>query len=209
VETVALMSLKGGTGKSSIALHLAAALHTSRRRVAVVDCDPQQSATLWAQSGELPFAVHSLDTGQGVVRFRRELVQLEASTDLAILDCPPELAETAMLAALLSDLLLIPCSPSALDLRAAHAAVELAREARQERDKRLPLVSLVPSKLISRTRLAAELPAVLREMGEPVAPSIYQRVAVAQASVTGRTVPPKSPAGQEFRTLARHVLRRL
>lgn len=209
MSTVALTSLKGGCGKTSIALNLAAALQSPRRRVVVCDCDPQEAALGWAAGGELPFAVERLDAERGTARFRSDLERLQAEAELVILDCPPELAETAMLAALLADLLLIPCGPSALDLRAARAAVELVQEAREERRDGRPLVSLVPSRTVARTRLSGELPGALKALGEPVAPGIAQRVAVAQASVTGRTVPPRSPSGREFQALARHVSNRL
>ena len=207
MRTVATTSLKGGTGKTSIALHLAAALHSPRRRVVVADCDPQRSAMRWAENGGLPFPVEALDTERGAARFRSDLERIEA--ELVILDCPPQLAEAAMLAAMLADLLLIPCGGSALDLWAAKEAVELAAEARVERGRKLPHVSLVPSKLISRTREALELPDTLEAFGEPVAPAIYQRVTVARAAVEGGTVKANTPAGREFQALARHVSKRL
>jgi len=206
-SVVATISLKGGTGKTSIAVHLAAVLSTPKRQVVLVDADPQRSAAQWSEGGGLPFPVVALDTSRGAARFKANLSALDA--DLVILDCPPELAETAMLAALLADLMLIPCGASALDLRAAKAAVDLAREAREERGGKLPLVSLVPSKLISRTRLANELAGVLADFGEPVALGIWQRVAVAEASVAGSVAPPGSLAGQEFAALAKHVTSRL
>lgn len=202
MRTVAVVSLKGGTGKTSLALHLAGELGAT-----VADCDPQGSASQWAESGDLEFPVVPLEAGRGAARFQAALETIDAET--VVLDCPPELAETAMLAALLADLLLIPATPSALDLWAAQRAVALAQEAREERGDSLPLVSLVPSRLISRTKLAAELPDTLKAFGEPVAPAITQRVAVAAASVEGGLVSPKSPAGREFAALARHVKNRL
>jgi cellulose biosynthesis protein BcsQ len=58
-----------------------------------------------------------------------ELDRLAADADLAIIDCPPELTDPARVAALLSDLVLVPCTPSPLDIWAAEAAVELAHDA--------------------------------------------------------------------------------
>ena len=208
-RTVALTSLKGGCGKTSVAVNLAAALSTPRRRVVLADADPQQAAVRWAENGGLPFPVEALDAERGAARFRSDLGRLQAEAELVILDTPPELAESAMLAALLADLLLIPCGPSALDLWAAKEAVELAAEARAERGRKLPYVSMVPSKLMSRTRESLELPDTLEAFGEPVAPAIYQRVAVSRATIEGGTVRPNSPAGREFQALARHVLKRL
>jgi chromosome partitioning protein len=227
---IATANLKGGCGKTSLAVNLAAALQGPRRRVAVIDADPQRSATRWAEWGaELPFRVYPLDASKGAARFQTALEAIDG--DLLVIDTPPELEAASMMAAQLADLLLIPCSPGALDLWATEAAVRMAREARierlrivvshygrslreisaerLERDGRVPLVSLVPSRVISRTNLAKQLPETLAAIGEPVAPPITQRVAIAQATIEGGTVRPSSPAGQEFAALARHVLNRL
>ena len=225
---IAVANLKGGNGKTSIAIHLAAELQGPRRRlfrpssggsaqdlghlsggrVAVVDTDPQRSATRWAERGvALPFAVHPLDASRGTARFREAIEQLDV--DLLVIDTPPELEASAIPAVLLADLLLVPCSPGTLDLWATRAAVGMAREARLERDNLLPQVSLVPSRVISRTNLAKQLLATLTAIGEPVAPAISQRVAIAQATVEGGTVRSRTPAGREFTTLAQQVLSRL
>ena len=208
-NTVAVISLKGGTGKTSLSIGAAAALSTPRRRVILIDSDPQGSATRWAEGGGLPFPVHALDASRGATHYRRDLEALSEGADLVLIDCPPEDGEPSNLAALVADLVLIPATPSALDLWAAGKAVQMAREARENRKGKLPLVSLIPSKLIARTRLAAELPGALKALGETVGPSIGQRVAVAEASVTGKPVAPSSPAGQELEELARHILNRL
>jgi len=214
-QTIAVGGLKGGSGKTSIALHLARDLSTARCKVVLIDLDPQQSTTEWAAARDddlppLPFTVESIDASRGPGRFRELFDRFTEGVDLAIFDCPPELQQTAQIAFLLADLVLIPCTPSAFDLRAAAAAVELARDARKVGPKKgLPLVSLVPSRLIARTRIAADLPTALRTLGESVAPAIGQRVAVAESSITGRLVPAGSPAGREFAALARHVKRRL
>jgi len=214
VNSIALHSLKGGSGKTSTAIHLGAALSTPRRSVVLIDADPQRSAIEWytwsqQQNRPLPFEVQHLFAGNRYVLERR-FERLEADgVDLVIVDLPPELAESAEAAAGVVDLLLIPSTPSALDLRSAHAAIHLGREAREARGGRLPLISTVPSMLISRTRLAAEIAEALADYGEPVTPSIRRSVMVAQAGVDGGVVRPSSAVGQDYAKLARHVLARL
>jgi chromosome partitioning protein len=129
-----------------------------------------------------------------------------------VIDCPPELADPALVAALLSDIVLVPVTPSPLDLWAAKQAVATAQEARTLRDGRKPLISLVPSKLLPHTVLARDLPAALAALAEPVAPGITQRVALIEAIVLGQTIrtyAKASPAAAEFTALAQHTLRRL
>lgn len=117
-----------------------------------------------------------------------------------------------MVAALLSKLVLIPVTPSPLDIWAAEKAVELVREARKERGGVLPRSALVPSRLITGTLLAREIHETLMRLGEPIAPPITQRVAVVEAAVAGTTLTryaPRSAAYREFTELANYVLKKL
>jgi len=210
MNTVAIVSRKGGTGKTSVAMNLASALAV-RQRVAVLDLDPQGSATRWAEwaDGGLAFEVHSFDTGRGVARFKKVLEGLREGTEILILDTPPEVETPTKLALLVADLALIPTAPSALDLWATQEAIKAAREAREARGSSLPLVATVPSRMNYRTREAKELPDTLKALGEPVAPPIGLRVEVQRAVIQGRVVTPGSEAGREFFYLARYVINRL
>lgn len=218
MRVVSILNLKGGSGKTTVTVNLAAALGELRRRVVVLDLDPQQSASRWASQGsnrgsrffELARDVHH-ETG-GPPAIKATVDRLSAEIDVLALDCPPELEDRSLVAALLADLVLVPVSPSPLDIWAAEAAVKTAGEARAERDGKRPLVSLVPSRLMVGTVLGRELPGSLAELGEPVAPGISQRVAMAESAVAGETVvtyAPESPGHLEFRALAAHVLKRV
>jgi chromosome partitioning protein len=102
MDVLSVLNLKGGVGKTTIAMNLAAALAEHGYEVAVVDFDPQQSATRWSRQGECPVRVEAMSLAGGAKRFRT-LLQ-EVKVDIAILDCPPELSDPAMVAALLSKL---------------------------------------------------------------------------------------------------------
>jgi len=109
----------------------------------------------------------------------------------------------------MADLVLIPTGPSALDIMATVEVVKESLEVLEKDRRRVPRVALVPSRLISGTRLAKELPGELRKLSLPVAPSIGQRVEVAAAGSEGRAVRLKSQAGLEISRLARFVVRNL
>lgn len=217
VQLISVINLKGGVGKTTIAINLAAALVERARGVLLIDTDPQESATRWARqarAGRSPFPmeVHPLRVEGGAHPFQAALERLAHAADTVVIDCPPELSDPALVAALLSDLVLVPVTPSPLDLWAAQQAVETAREARGLRDGIKPLLSLVPSKLVVHTLLARDLPGALAALGEPVAPGITQRVALVEAVVQGQTIgayAQASPATAEFAALAYHTIQRL
>ena len=92
-----------------------------------------------------------------------------------------------------------------LDLSAAMEAIAAAQVARHGRAGELPRVVVGPSRQDSRTRLAREFADRVQQLDVPVSPAIGQRVEVAVAASSGRLVRSSSPAGDEFRRLARHV----
>lgn len=202
---IACSSLKGGVGKTTISINTAGALQDLGERCAVLDVDPQQSATRWAPEG---VAVVSVENAKSARAVKAKLEELAAmGVTYTLIDSPPELEDRALVAAMVSDIVLVPVTASALDIWAAEAAVSTAQDARSVRGDKKPLVAMVPSMLI-RNRLSAELPGKLAEFGELVAPGIGQRTPVAEAVLTGQTITayaPKSPAAAEFRALAHFV----
>jgi len=65
---IGVIGRKGGVGKTTIAVHLAAELSTGKQTVAVVDCDAQGSATYWSDPGQLPVPVlhHPLEHARAI-----------------------------------------------------------------------------------------------------------------------------------------------
>jgi cellulose biosynthesis protein BcsQ len=83
-------------------------------------------------------------------------------------------------------------------------------DARAVRGGTLPIVALVPSRMVASTVIGRELPAVLKAFGESVAPGISQRVAIAESVIERKWIgdyAPSSPGHDDFMALARFVMR--
>lgn len=200
---IALANLKGGVGKSTLAVNISGALG---KGVVVIDADPQATATAWGEAGQLPFEVHESPlTGDNVAAWIADVVAKSEAFDNVLIDLPPMLGEATAAALAICDLAVIPVSPSGADIRATNKAVDLIREARQARGEAKPFALLVPSKVDRRTAAGAEIEAVLHDYGEPVGPGISQRIAHADAFTAGQWIgdyAPGSAGHSEIKALA-------
>jgi chromosome partitioning protein len=200
---------KGGSGKTTTAIHLAGELAARGLSVEVVDCDDQGSASHWARPGRLPVPVRSmpLDSVDRIEAWSIAIKRIR--TDCVVLDSPPHLGVALGGVVGLSDLALIPCGPSGLDLAATAETVGLVREIRAERDGRRPQILLVPNRTDWRTLAGRDLRSTLADLGEPVAPEIRARAALSAAFNTGQWIgsfAPNTPAHKDVSALAECVL---
>jgi chromosome partitioning protein len=214
--TISSLNLKGGSAKTTTILNLAGVFHESGRKPILIDCDLQQSATRWAQQGgdEFPFPVIPLKIGKNVKQFKEKLetITKEHGADTVIFDTPPALEEEALLTALLSDVILIPISPSPLDLWAGEQAIKTVREAQELRKDGLPHIILVPSRLMPKTLLAREIRGSLEQFNESIAPQISMRVSMVEACIAGLPInlyAPNSPSHKEFKDLMKFIFTKI
>lgn len=151
---VGVVNAKGGVGKSTIAVHLAAWLHEKGAKVAMVDADAQSSSTEWLSEAvpELPCFQwrESHEIFEGVKSISDDF-------DAIIFDGPAGLNEATKSIMMLAHGILIPCGPSILDLRALQEALVVAREVQSTRPGELPSLRLIPNKIQKRYRLSQEL----------------------------------------------------
>ena len=104
---IAVASLKGGTGKSTIAINLAACLHNNKHRVLIVDADSQGTCRGWASIA----AAADRDTPPVVSmgsELRRDLTKISGGFDVVVVDSPPRLGSEQRAAMLVADLVLMP-----------------------------------------------------------------------------------------------------
>jgi len=197
---VSILKRKGGVGSSTLAASLAGEWAARRgRRVRLLDCDAQHSVATWASFADVPGVLAEVVQPVGdesPKAFRAELEAAKAAADVVLVDCAPGFPPTVTIAAQLADVVLVPCGPSPLDLAPAADALEVAALAVV--DGR-PALGLVPSRNVPRTRLGRELPEALEKIGAEhgarVLPGTTQRVAFAEAVLSGLTPCEYEPEG--------------
>lgn len=125
MKVITILSQKGGAGKTTLALHLAVAAEQDGRQTAVIDLDPQASAASWGdgREAETPVVVSAQASRLPQVIEAAE----KAGAALAIIDTAPHSENSALIAARAADLILIPCRPAILDLRAIGSTIDLAK----------------------------------------------------------------------------------
>ena len=172
MSVIAIGQSKGGVGKTTIAVNLANDIVRHGRSVTLIDADPQESATQWAQPSRLPFPVRSvvLSPGRPLIWVRDVL---KTNSDFTIIDLAAGLDTSFETAVLIADLLVIPCGPSSIDLSAAQKTITRAREVR--RLEPVPTafrMVTVATRVEARTDEGAQIEDALTDLGETVAPSL-------------------------------------
>ncbi len=127
---IVVANSKGGVGKSTLAVHLAAWLHDQGHSVTLADCDTQHSSSDWAKEA-VPGVktVRLADPNEILDR----LPMLGQETDYVVADGPGSNTETSRALLLWADLALVPCKASMLEVRALAQATNVLRQAQDIR----------------------------------------------------------------------------
>ena len=203
----AFTNSKGGVGKTTLAVHLAAWLTEQNRRVAFVDADVQASSSTWMAEAAATTRVFRLQTPDDILE---QVPGLRDQFDDVVIDGPAGLSEVSRAILFVADLTLLPCGPSVLDLRAVTDAIRVVRQAQAIRHGP-PQAVLVPNKLQARFRLSEELLQAACSLGIPSVGGLRLRQAYADAAGQGKVVwqlgPGASAAANEIKTLFEEACR--
>lgn len=184
MPTIAVLNQKGGSGKTTIATHLARAYQLQGHSVLLVDSDKQGSARDWRAVDESnPTPVIGLDR----TTLDKDLKSL-GKHDYVIIDGAPQATEIALSAIRASDFILIPVQPSPYDLWATANLIDLIKQRIEMTEGKLK-AAFVISRLIKNTKIGDEVAEVLHEFGLPVLDSkIIQRICYPNSASMGKTV---------------------
>lgn len=190
---ISVLNPKGGSGKTTLSIHLARALHTGGEKVLLVDSDHQGSARDWNEAGDgkAGFPVVGLDRPT----LDKDVPALAKDYDWLVIDGAAKLEKMIASAVKVSELVLIPVQPSPLDIWACASLVEMI-QARQQVLDGVPAAAFIVTRAKKGTRLAREVSDAIAEYGFPILQgAIHDRTIFAKSMTDGSTALDDEPGG--------------
>ena len=186
MKIIATLNEKGGTGKTTIAINLAAALRRQGNCVVIVDADPQGTATDWRAATRADIVmpavvpVHRHQDLEGVIRAMQ--------ADYVLIDTPAKAAQMAAAVIRLADVALIVLQPSGPDVWATASTVKLI-QSRINAGSKIDAAFLV-NRATANSRLSKQIQeAEWNSYGlDQLSTVVGNRVAFAQAATYGVSV---------------------
>ena len=190
MKILAIIGQKGGSGKTTTALGLAVEAARKGRAVAVIDLDPQATATNWSDRREMKDAPAVVSCQ--VVRLRQVLDAAKAQgVKVAIIDTAGKSTDAAIAAAKVADKVLMPIQPQLFDIETLQNVKEVLTLAGN------PAAAVVINRASVQGRRHEETQEVAVSMGFTVAPVVlYQRAAHGDAGNIGQTAAEYEPKGK-------------
>jgi chromosome partitioning protein len=177
--------------------------------VALIDSDAQRSACQWAELGNLEFPVYEIGLDNATVgNWAQEVRSVKA--DLVVIDTAPSERHLGASIAV-SDLILVPCTASGLDIEATEQTIAIIKAVRGRRPSPLAVI-LVPNRVDRRTLEGQQVEQELRTFGEIVGPPVGHRSAFVRAFAAGQSVADSAsghPADLDIQMLCNLVVREL
>ncbi len=214
--TVAVIQQKGGVGKSTLAIQLAAAAHLDGLRALIIDMDKQATAFDWSAQRPEGSPLEGIAVVQAVMResdraleFVRHIPEISRGRDVVFLDVPARLDKITITAALAADVALIPLQSFGPDFWAVAETLESLDAA--DHHRRHPIRrAFVLNRAIVGTTSARDAEESLRAQGGELIGVVHQRVGIGDTITRGASVMTtagNAEAAEEIRRLWRAIKR--
>ncbi len=204
---IVIANSKGGVGKSTIAVHLAAWLHEQGHSVILADCDTQHSSSDWIKEAVPELRTVTLRSTDEIME---NLPQLKKEAEYVIADGPGSNTDISRTLLLCADLAIVPCKASMLEVRALSQATIALRHAQTVR-KGKPNASIVLSMVGKNYRLTKDMKEAASALRLPMAKTalILRQIyadAPGQGAIVWHMGTRGRDAGKEVRAFFREVL---
>jgi len=210
---VSVVGKKGGIGKSTIAISLAAEAFERGQQVLLVDADPTASARTWSEvAAERGHTAPSVIAMGATMHQPGQLQRVAQGYDLVLVDTPPFDDERQRSAIAVSDVALLPCAPSVLEAWALASTARLIAEAQSFRERKglAPLRAfVVVTRKKPKTAIGKSVRDVLAKTGLPILKTeLCDRVTYTEFATSGRGLAgyaPSSLAAREVQRLSDEI----
>jgi chromosome partitioning protein len=189
MKIIAIISQKGGAGKTTLAVHLATAAAAAGHATAIIDLDPQATAASWGDRRIA--AAPEVISGQAARLPALISSARQNGADFLVLDTAPNADQAVSLAARAADLVLIPCRAAAFDLEAIETTLMLAKAAMKPA---YVVLNAVPPRSSIGKEAAQGLAA--RSSAQVAPHQLTHRAAFAHGVIDGRTAQEFEPQGK-------------
>ena len=202
---ISFVNQKGGVGKSTLSINVAACFALVSKKVLLIDADKQGTSSTWASlRAETPFQVVSMAREN----MARDAIKLAEDFDFTIIDGPPQAEMISRSCIVASDLVVVPIEPGGASRWSSDLTVRQIKEAQELK----PAIKcgFVVSRKMSVTVLSRDTRGMASDAGLPILKTeIEQRVAFAEALTMGKTIfewSPRGPASKDIQLLTHELL---
>lgn len=212
MATIGIVNQKGGCAKSTTSVHLAYWLQSRGHSVVVIDADAQRSSSIWLEGlEEVDIPIQVIQSADDLLE---QIPEIAADYDYCVIDGPAGLSESTRAILFRTDLAVVPCQPTGVDLRSAADAIKLVRQAQSVRNGP-PDALVFLSRAVKGTRLKGEAISLLEKSGVPILNTvIHQRQVIAdtfgqRATVFTLSGKSATDSAQEFKSLFSEIVEAL